>query len=284
MSNPINPPPARGSGARELPAYVSNGVIGMRVRDVPISPGMTLISGYTGEHPERKIEAAAVAPYPLAADIALDGVWLSDHPHRARDLEQVYDFASGELTTRFVFEASGKTASVEVVTFCSRAEPTLACQQISVTVDRACDLGLRAVIDAAGVDGRAVRVTRNTPGENEPAVDGALLWESAGGLSTCGVALATELPEASAGNPSRGPPSANRLVSGYAVRARAGRPVRLTQTASIITSVMHRTPDHHAVRLATKARKDGFETVRDRNRAIWHELWKSSWAKNAAGR
>ena len=244
MSNPINPPLARGSGRRELPAYVSNGVIGIRVRDLPFLAGMTLLSGYTGEHPERKIEAAAVAPYPLAADVAIDGVWLSDVPHQVRDLEQAYDFGSGELTTRFVFAAGGKSAAVEVVTFCSRADPTLACQQVTVTVDGACDLGLRAIVDAAGVDGRALRVTRNTPGEDEPAVDGALLWESAGGLSTCGVALVTELAAAGERELSRGPLSGNRLVSGYSVRARSGRPVRLTQMASIIPSVMHRTPDH----------------------------------------
>ncbi|CAN5557971.1 hypothetical protein BH10PSE4_BH10PSE4_32090 [soil metagenome] len=63
---PINPPDVVGAGRRELPAYVSNGLIGLRVRDVPLTTGMTLLSGYSGEHYERQIEAAAVAPYPLA--------------------------------------------------------------------------------------------------------------------------------------------------------------------------------------------------------------------------
>ena len=55
---------ARGSGKRELPAYVANGLIGLRVREVPLTAGLTLLNGYTGEHAERKIEAAALAPYP----------------------------------------------------------------------------------------------------------------------------------------------------------------------------------------------------------------------------
>ena len=80
MSEPISPEVARSRGQRELPAYVSNGLIGLRVRDVPLCAGMALVSGYAGEHPERRVEAAA-APYPLAGDVAINGVWLSDVPH-----------------------------------------------------------------------------------------------------------------------------------------------------------------------------------------------------------
>ncbi len=277
MAEPINPPPAVGSGRRELPAYVSNGLIGMRVRDVPLSAGMTLLSGYTGEHPERKIEAAAVAPYPLAADIAIDGVWLGDVPHQVRDLAQNYDFAAGELTTRFTFAACGRVASVEVLTFCSRSDPTLACQEIAVTLDGACDLGLRAAIDAREADGRAVRAMRETPGEDEPAVDGALLWESAGALATCGLALTSEVRGAGepAPAPARRPLSGNRLTSEYGLRAHAGRTVRLRQMVSLVPGVMHGQPDHQAVRLAAKARKEGFEAIRAANRAAWGALWRS---------
>ena len=69
MSLPISPPPILGSPRNELPAYVANGVIGLRVREMPLGAGMTLVSGYSGEHPQRHIEAIAVAPYPFAGDI-----------------------------------------------------------------------------------------------------------------------------------------------------------------------------------------------------------------------
>src|SRR6187549_4108719 len=85
VSTPINPKHVRGTGNKELPAYVSNGLVGLRVRDVPLMAGMALVSGFAGEHPERRIEAAATAPYPLAGDLAVDGVWLSDIRHRIRD-------------------------------------------------------------------------------------------------------------------------------------------------------------------------------------------------------
>lgn len=274
MSNPLSPPPVAGSGRRELPAYVANGLIGLRVRDMPLAAGMALVSGYTGEHYERQIEAAAVAPYPLAADLALDGVWLSDAPHQVADLEQAYDFATGELTSRFTFTASGRVARVEVLTFCSRHEPTLVCQEISILVDGACAVGLRAIVDAGGSDGRALRHRRDTPGEPEPAVDGSLLWESAGGYSTCGVAFVTELLGAGDPAPSFPPLRDHQLVTEYGFRARAGRKVRLRQIASLLPKALHQVPDQQAVRLAAKARKDGFEALRASNRAIWDELWK----------
>ena len=283
MSAPINPAPVQGSGRPELPAYVANGLIGLRVRDMPLAAGMALLSGYTGEHHERRIEAAAVAPYPLAGDLALNGVWLSDAPHQVDDLVQAYDFSSGELTSRFIYCAGGRTARVEVLTFCSRQAPTLACQEIRVEVDAACEVGLRAVVDAGGADGRALRHARVTPGEEQPAVDGSLLWESAGALSTCGAAYVTQLLGAGEQEPARPPLRDHQLVSEYRVRSRAGRPVRLRQIVSLIPQALHQMPDQHAVRLAAKARAEGFEKIRAENRAVWDDLWKGRIHLEGAG-
>ena len=96
MDGPISPPPVAGIGRNELPAYMSNGVVGLKIRDNPLTPGMALLSGFSGEHPERKIEAAALAPYPVAGDICLGGVWMSDAPQCVRVIDQAYDFSTGE--------------------------------------------------------------------------------------------------------------------------------------------------------------------------------------------
>jgi hypothetical protein len=82
MDGPISPPPVQGGAGDELPAYMSNGVIGLKIRDNPLTAGMTLISGFSGEHPERKIEAAAFAPYPVAGDICLKGTGCRTRPNR----------------------------------------------------------------------------------------------------------------------------------------------------------------------------------------------------------
>jgi protein-glucosylgalactosylhydroxylysine glucosidase len=276
MTGPINPPAAQGRGDRELPAYVSNGLIGLRVRPVPLQAGMALVSGYACEHPERRIEAAAVAPYPTAGDIAIDGIWLSDTPHQVRDLQQAYDFASAELTSTFIFEAGGCTLRCEVVTFASREDPTLVCQELAVLADRACELQLRACVDAAGVGGRALRHLRETPGETEPCCDGVLLWESPGALGRVGCAYVSEVlgGEAPAAEPVRPALAGDRLTTTYAFRARRGTRYRLRQIVSLVPDAMHSQPDQQAARMAAKARFDGFEAIRAENRNAWAELWK----------
>ena len=276
MLQPISPEVVRSRGQKELPAYVSNGLIGLRIRDVPLSAGMALVSGFAGEHPDRRIEAAAAAPYPLAGDLAINGVWLSDVPHQITDLEQAYDFSVGELTSRFTFAASDVVAQCEVLTFASREDPTLVCQEVHLTADTACDLTVQAMVDAAGVSGRALRHMRDTPGEGKPACDGAVLWESAGGLGTVGIAYVSEMQGGSAAEaePKLPPLSDNRLASTFSFRARAGQRYRLRQIASVVCGAMHGQPDQHAARLAAKARFDGFDSLRGENKAAWAELWK----------
>lgn len=160
MTSPISPHPVKGGARNELPAYVANGVVGLRVREIPLAAGLTLISGYAGEHPQRKIEAIAVAPYPIAGDIQLGGVWLSDALYAVNVIDQAYDFATGELTSRFEFEAGGCKARIEVVTFCSRDAPSLVCQEMTIELEADSDLTLKAVIGARPVDGRALRHLR----------------------------------------------------------------------------------------------------------------------------
>jgi len=276
VTGPISPPPVSGQGDRDLPAYVSNGLIGLRVRCQPLQAGMALVSGYAGEDPERRIEAAALAPYPLAADIAVNGVWLSDLPHQVGELEQAYDFALGELASRFVFMARDRRLECSVLTFASREDPTLVCQEISLKVDGACDLEVRAGIATLGVLGRALRFIRDTPGEDALSDDGALLWESAGGLGRLGLAYITEMTGGAAGEvePKRPALDGAGLASTYAFRARGGTTYRLRQITSLVPSALHTRPDEQAGRMVAKARCDGFDVIRAENRAAWDELWK----------
>ena len=273
MEDVISPAPVKGGGRNELPAYLSNGVVGLRVRDNPLIAGMALLSGFSGQHAVRRIEAAALIPYPLAGDICLDGVWLSEAPQNVRIIDQAYDFATAELTSRLAFTVENRQAEVKILTFCSRDQPTIICQEIAIEVDGACDACVTAKVDLFGLEGRSLRHDRETPGEAKPTTDGSLLWESAGRFSTCGVAYATELlgEEVTADRP---PLSGIGLVSHYKWRAHRGRRYRLRQIASVIPSVMHGQPDNQANRLVAYAADIGFDALRKANQACWANLWK----------
>jgi trehalose/maltose hydrolase-like predicted phosphorylase len=273
MEGPINPPDAGAMEPGELPAYLSNGVIGLRIRPNALSAGMTLVTGFTGEHPVRQIEAAAVAPYPFAADLQLAGVWMSDLPGAVTLVRQSYDFSAGELTSRLRFGIGDLTADIEVLTFVSRSEPSIACQELSVTLNQDASIALRSLVDTRGIAGRALRSGHEAPGGGDIG-DGRLLWESGGGLSVVGIAYATQLvggqsePEASALDGSG-------MRTQHSLSALGGVTYRLRQIASLTPGALHQQPDLEAARLAYWAKSLGFDELRARNRACWAELWKS---------
>lgn len=274
MSTPVSPPPVTRSGARELPPYLSNGLIGLRVLDIPLLPGIALVNGFAGMHPTLLVEEAAQAPYPIAGDIGIGGVWLTTTTQQADFVDQRYDFATGELTTRFTYTAEGATARVEVLTFCSRKQPTLVLQQVSVEVDSPCDLTLRAMVDVSKLHGRSISRHMDPPGRDEGTIDGSMAWESLGGKARCGIAHVTEFrgdTDATMARPDWGRESS--LATDYTMRARPGRTYRLRQIASMVTEVLHHDPERAAVRLASRAGGDGFDALREENHREWEELW-----------
>ncbi|HWB96446.1 MAG TPA: hypothetical protein VG672_07080, partial [Bryobacteraceae bacterium] len=234
-------------------------------------------------HHDCKIEAAAVAPYPLAGDIAINDVWLSDVPHQVGIGSQSYDFSNGELTSRLRFTAGGIEAELEIVTFCCRHQPCLVTQQIALTLNAACDLKMQSLVDTRLVPGERTALTQGTPGKGARDFDGSLCWQSEGGGSRCGIALVTRFEDEAGKEQS---PGANRtpLTTQYGVKARAGKIYRLEQIASLVPNAMHSQPDRQAERLAALGAHYGFKRLRHANRAEWRELWKGRILLHGAGR
>jgi protein-glucosylgalactosylhydroxylysine glucosidase len=275
MSTPLSPPAVTEAGRPELPAYVSNGLIGLRVLDVPLLPGICVVSGAAEVHPVIDIEAAANPPYPLAGDLCIDRVWLSWAPHLAEFVEQAYDFSCGELTTRFRFHANGVTADLTVLTFCSRSDPTIVAQEVSVQVDRPCDLVVRGMVEVRRVPGRVERRHLEWPGHGGHPLDGSVLWEALGARTRVGFGMVTEFlgdPDAKRGVQDWGRDSS--LATDYVLRAETGRTYRLRQLVSVIPSELHHDPDLQAARVVSRAADQGFEGLRRSNREEWSELWR----------
>ena len=65
-----------------VPAYVANGLVGLRIGANPLRDGTALVDGYFGLHEMERIESLEPAPYPLTGDVAIDGLWLGQRPAR----------------------------------------------------------------------------------------------------------------------------------------------------------------------------------------------------------
>ncbi|MCR5880817.1 glycoside hydrolase family 65 protein [Phenylobacterium sp. J367] len=253
---------------------MSNGLVGLRVRENPLAAGMAILSGFSGRHPERRVEAAAPGPYPLAGDIAVDGVWLSDEPGGVEPVDQAYDFETAELTSRLAFRAEAATIRIEVVTFASRSHPWMVCQETRVEADAACELQFQARIDPDGVRGRGDGPPVRHAGRGRHGGRRGHAVGLPGRASTCGIALAAEAPAEAVKDQNRRDVGGPLAVT-WRLRLRAGRSVRFRQLVSQVASVQHAEPDAQAVRLLSAALEIGFDGLRRRNREAWADLWRS---------
>ena len=260
-NNPISPPPVTEWRPENLPAYLSNGLLGLRVGHTPPLYGVAMVSGFEGLDPLTGVEAFARAPYPLAGDVQIGATALSDLG-RAVLSEQRYDFSCGELHTRLVLDAAEARAEVDVVTLCSRTQPTLALQETRVRVDRDCDLTISAGLDA-----------REVPGSWGTLAGGPFQWRSPGDLSTCGLAYETELQGSDRFDREQHHLQTGPLMTSYAIRAAAGPVYVLRQISSLVPQALHSQPYMQAARLVNAGRLRGFDALREDNRAAWAELW-----------
>ena len=275
MPGPISPGPITERAVTALPPYVSNGVIGIRYPGLPHLPGTTMVNGFAGINPDDRVEGFARAPFVVATDVQIDGVWASNAPEWTRLVRQRYDFATGELETRWTFRVDGKTATIDSLIFCPRSVPALAACEIAVRVDGAADVAVVAGIDPADVPGRGdAHAQPQDQGPNE-GVDGRLRWHPPGDISTLGMAYATSFHgDAGAERTTATRDERGWFSTTYRVRARPGRAYGLTHMTASVPSLSHAQPDEQAGRLAALAAKQGLPRLRDENRAIWTELWK----------
>lgn len=283
-SGPRSPAIVRRYDPAFIPAYLSNGLIGLRVGKIPQLEGLAMVSGLAAIHPVDRVEGFARAPYPLAGDLEIDGARLSERPETARFLTQEYDFSCGELRSQYRFAPGAAAAEVEVLTFCSRSLPAVVLQQTRVRVDRACDLALSARIDQRGIDGSLASRDVASGGGGPVVIDGTLEWRTHGGLATCGAAYVTELRGDDDARPERDAASATApLTTTYRLRARAGRWYTLRAYASLLPSAMHAQPHLEAGRMAARAALLGHDQLRRDGRAIWSDLWAGRIVLEGAG-
>ena len=285
VSAPISPTPVTDYRPEYIPAYLSNGLIGLRLGRIPLLQGLAIVNGLAAVHPVDEIEAFAQGPYPVAGDIALGAVKMSEHPERTRFIEQRYDFSCGELTTKFVFDIETTRAEAELLVFCSRTQPTVILHELRISVNADCELAITTGLDPIGIPGRWKRRETRTPGADQPTVDGSMLWETHGGLSTCGAAYVTRFEGGEDARKTREEhDDLAPLRTTYTLSARAGSTHVVRTAASLIPSQSHNEPDRQATRLAAIAANLGFDRLRQENREAWADLWRGRINLLGAGR
>src|SRR5438445_13788515 len=113
------------------PAYLSNGLIGIRPGPNPLARAQTCVSGFVFAHSAHRIESLSSAPYPLETDIRLKEISLLKRPDLVKIQRQTLDMSCGELSTELVFTpANGVPLNIDVLQFAYRSVPSFICQEI----------------------------------------------------------------------------------------------------------------------------------------------------------
>lgn len=253
------------------PAYLANGLIGIRPGANPLAKAMTQVSGFVYTQIPNGVEAISPAPYPLETDIMIGTVRALENPDAVKPTRQTLDMSTGELTTDFTFNPeTGVSLNVEVVQFASRSVPSLLCQEIKLTASADTQVTLIPSIDAEGTVTTPYRT--DAPWQTAIALVGG--FESNGNRSKLGVALQVETPD---GRARALEPMATdtALTRSYVIHLKANESFRFRTIAAVVSDLYHPEPDLEAIRLASWGEMLRFDDLRDANRDAWHDLWGS---------
>ena len=271
-SAPISPDPIVEARPAAPLAFIGNGHLGIRVGHVPIAGGYVHVNGFSDIEPVTGVPALALAPYPLAGDLVVDGVAASSRPDALTFVSQRLDFASGELLSRFAVDLGAVRVTADVITFCSRTDPGLVLQEVVVRPDRACDLSISAGIDVSSIPGAVVEAGP-IPAGRPPTADAYLTYEAARGAARCGMAIATIPVGAITDGPRMERTEDGGLRIAHRFHASEGRAVGLRSIVGLVPDSDHARPARQAALLVARGLARGWDGLRAGNRAAWDDLW-----------
>ncbi len=250
------------------PAYVANGLIGLRVGSNPLLECTGLLNGFAGIHEIHAVEAIAPVPCVLI-NVMLDGCSVERYPSSYKMLEQTYDFSNGELTTTFEFtNPAGKKLTGKNVILAARSSPSMILSETSITVSEPANIRVCALLDATTLP--VNEILHVVPKHD---CDGVIQIEGRGGISTAGIAFALEGP----GNTVdyTWGYEKEKITKNLSVDAVPGETYVYRLMTSFIPSTLHNEPHWQAVRMIKLASWKGFDKLRQENSKLWEQLWKS---------
>jgi len=253
------------------PAYLSNGMIGIRPRANPLIQANTEVSGFvSASYGPYLVEGHCPAPYPLGTDIIVEGISLIQQPDRVSILRQKLDMSTGELITDMTFTPrDGARIDLRVLQFASRSVPALLCQELTITAYTDLRMQVVARIDCEQIAGR---VYFEHPAARSDA-DLTIGFYSPNDYSKLGITVLVSSPESVKRDEQE--LKKGTATRAFALKAERGHTYRFSIIAAMVSQFYHPAPEMQAYRMAKWGEALGFETLRHDNRNKWKDLWQS---------
>ncbi len=253
------------------PAYIANGVVGLRVGQNPLIGQTALLAGFTGAHEKHGVEAFAPVPAP-SYDISMDGSHLLKFEEGYKLIQQSYDFSNAEFETEFEFiNKKGQSLIGKSLIYASRSCPTLIVQILEFTVNQDCDFVFESLFDPNSMP----IITKKTLTPNYNCT-GVLLLSSRDNSTDAGLAhcIITEGEDIRKIEENWGYEE-DRLYDKYYIEAKKGQTYAFKHLISYVPGVYHSEPHFQAVRMVELATWKGFDRLKNENRKLWANLWES---------
>ena len=254
------------------PAYLCNGLIGIRPQANPLIQANTEVSGFMSDsYGPYLVEGQCSAPYPLGTDIIAEGVSLLQSPERVTVTRQTMDLNTGELLTEMTFTPSSqKRLELRVLQFASRSVPSLLCQEVSISSSANIELQVIARIDLENVPGRVY--FNHAAARSE--IDLTIGFYSPEDYSKLGVSVVVPNQEAFKRDAEQ-KVDEQAATRRFVLQAESGATYRFRSIAAMVSQFYHPAPHLEAYRMAKWGQTLGFENLRRDNQETWRDLWNS---------
>ena len=243
-------------GVNAPPAYVGNGLMGLRIKKNPFEDVSMLAAGFTAIRPCFEVEAPVYVPAPQML-FSVDGT-----PVAPEVTEQSYDFSNGELCT----VARLRDITVKYLLFSSRSAPSLLISRLEFSGEP-CRLTMElsyTIREKYRSDMANMEVF--DPNEQR---DGKCKITSPDGTSSLGICYRIIPVRGSVEKPVR---------EQFATRAEIDVTAEGTVfdlITSYVPSPRHSEPHNQAQRMINLAQWQGFDRLRAQNRDTWAKIWES---------
>ncbi len=258
------------------PAYLGNGVFGLRFGGNPFDYGRLIIGGLWGYHGAEDIHRIVDVPSPLHFDIRLGAGRAVRRPARVEPASQQLDYLTATLVSDgILYNSDGEKAQYHVKHWISRALPSLAVMELTIIPEKTMTVTIRPrQLGEAAVAG-CVKVATEVPGRWDTPGESRIIWQAAGGADKGVVLLSVREANGAQVQAVSGCFSAcgDEMQISWPDAA-AGQPLKLRLYMTVVSTAHHPQPEAQAVRMRRWAFSHSHAELRAAHLTAWAEIWR----------
>jgi trehalose/maltose hydrolase-like predicted phosphorylase len=258
------------------PAYLGNGVLGLRIGSDPFDYGRLIFGGLWGYDSAADLHRVVDTPSPFHFAIRLGTGRRAEGLGRVEPTRQELDYLTATLVSEGnLVTPGGLKARYRTEHWVSRALPSLAVMELTLTPEQSGPVSLCPSLPRGAALAACVKVSAQAPAPWGGLGEVRATWQAAGDEGSGVIALTVQessgaVVAVAASTFSGG---GDELVLTWADAA-SGQPLRVRFYLSAVSTAHHPQPEAQVVRMRRWAMSHTHDELREKHNAAWGEIWK----------